>query len=126
SCAAANAVLDVIETEGLQENARIVGAYARDGLTKLARKYEWIGDVRGYGLFFGAEIVGDRTTKAPAPAHAARVANEMRRRGVLMNRLGIHYNTLKIRPPMPFSKENAEYMLGILDDVLADLGAPDE
>jgi 4-aminobutyrate aminotransferase-like enzyme len=126
SCAAANAVLDVIETEGLQENARVVGAYARAGLTKLARKYDWIGDVRGYGLFFGAEIVRDRTTKAPAPAHVARVANEMRRRGVLMNRLGIHYNTLKIRPPMPFSKENAEYMLGILDDVLADLGAPDE
>lgn len=122
SCAAAMAVLDVIQDEGLQENARVVGAYARDGLAKLAEKYDWIGDVRGYGLFFGAEIVTDRASKAPAPAYTTRVANEMRRRGVLMNKLGIHYNTLKIRPPMPFSRANADFMLETLDGVLADLG----
>ena len=125
SCAAAAAVLDVIETEGLQENARVVGAHAKAGLSRLAEKYEWIGDVRGYGLFFGAEIVTDLATKAPAPAYVARVANEMRRRGVLLNRLGIHYNTLKIRPPMPFSIANADHLLGLLDEVLGELGAPD-
>jgi len=125
SCAAAAAVLDVIEQEGLQENARVVGAYAKAGLTKLAGKYDWIGDVRGYGLFFGAEIVTDRATKAPAPAYVARVANEMRRRGVLLNRLGIHYNTLKIRPPMPFTTAYADLLLGLLDEVLGELGAPD-
>jgi 4-aminobutyrate aminotransferase-like enzyme len=118
-------VLDVIEAEGLQENARVVGAHAKAGLSRLAEKYEWIGDVRGYGLFFGAEIVTDRATKAPAPAYVARVANEMRRRGVLLNRLGIHYNTLKIRPPMPFSIANADHLLGLLDEVLGELGAPD-
>ena len=122
SCAAAMAVLDVIRDEGLQENARVVGAYAREGLAKLAEKYDWIGDVRGYGLFFGAEIVTDRKTKTPAPAYTTRVANEMRRRGVLMNKLGIHYNTLKIRPPMPFSTENADLMLETLGGVLNDLG----
>ena len=122
SCAAAAAVLDVIEQDGLQENARIVGAYAKTGLERLAQTHECIGDVRGYGLFFGAELVTDRPTKAPATRYAIRVANEMRRRGVLMNKLGIHYNTLKIRPPMPFSTDHADLMLGTLDDVLRDLG----
>lgn len=122
SCAAAKAVLDVIKNEGLQENARIVGAYARAGLERLALKHECIGDVRGYGLFFGAELVTNRDTKTPATEFATQVANEMRRRGVLMNKLGIHYNTLKIRPPMPFSQENADLMLETLDGVLHDLG----
>lgn len=126
SCAAAMAVLDVIRDEGLQDNARVVGSYARAGLTKLAQKYDWIGDVRGYGLFFGAELVTDKATKAPATKYATQVANEMRRRGVLMNKLGIHYNTLKIRPPMPFSKENADFMLSTLDGVLHDLGPAHE
>ena len=122
SCAAAMAVLDVLRDEGLQENARVVGALARDGLRKLAEKHQSIGDVRGYGLFFGAEIVSDRVTKAPARNYATRVANEMRARGILMNKLGINYNTLKIRPPMPFSAENAAFMLDTLDKVLTDLG----
>lgn len=122
SCAAAMAVLDVIEDEGLQENADVVGQYARDGLARLARKHECIGDIRGYGLFFGAELVTDRDTKAPASRYAVKVANEMRQRGVLMNKLGIHYNTLKIRPPMPFSTEHADLMLDTLDGVLTDLG----
>ena len=122
SCAAAMSVLDVIEQEELQENARIVGAYARDGLTKLAQKYECIGDIRGYGLYFGAELVTDRKMKTPATHYASRVVNEMRRRGVLLNKLGIHYNTLKIRPPMPFSKDNADVLLETLDSVLHELG----
>lgn len=122
SCAAAMAVLDVIQDEGLQENARTVGAHARAGLEKLALKHECIGDVRGYGLFFGAELVTNRTTKSPASSHAIRVANEMRQRGVLMNKLGIHYNTLKIRPPMPFSLSDADFMLETLDATLDHLG----
>ena len=122
SCAAAMAVLDVIEDEAFQENARTMGAHARAGLEKLALKHECIGDVRGYGLFFGAELVTNRTTKAPASNHAIRVANEMRQRGVLMNKLGIHYNTLKIRPPMPFSIEDADFMLDTLDTTLEHLG----
>ena len=125
SCAAANAVLDVIEDEGLIAHAKDVGTYARAGLRDLAGRFDWIGDVRGYGLFFGAEMVTDRATKAPATAYVKRVANEMRHRGVLMNFLGIHYNTLKIRPPMPFSRANADQMVETLADVLGTLGPPD-
>ncbi len=71
---------------------------------------------------YGAELVTDRVTKAPATNHATRVANEMRRRGILLNKLGIHYNTLKIRPPMPFSKANADLLLNTLDSVLEACG----
>ena len=122
SVAAANAMLDVLETENLQANALDVGAYAREGLEALAEKHRCIGDVRGYGLFFGAELVIDRDKKTPATAFAGRVANAMRHRGILLNKLGIHYNTLKIRPPMPFSRSNADQLIETLDAVLTDLG----
>lgn len=122
SCAAAMAVLDVLEQENLQENARVVGEYTREGLRRLAERHECIGDIRGYGLFFGAELVSDREAKTPATAFARKVANAMRRNGILMNVLGINYNTLKIRPPMPFTEQNADLMLETLDSVLSDLG----
>lgn len=121
SCAAGMAVLDVLQDEGLVENARVVGDYARAGLARLAEKHGVIGNVRGSGLFFGCELVLDRTTKEPANALATTVINRMRERGVLMGKLGIHQNATKIRPPMPFSRENADLMLSVLDDVLAGL-----
>ena len=119
SCAAALATLDVLEEEGLMENARIVGEYAKNGLKELAKKYECIGDVRGSGLFFGAEMVLDRETKEPATEFTLEVANAMRQRGVLINKLGVNYNVLKVRPPMPFAKEQADLLLETLDEVLS-------
>ncbi|MGO7337534.1 aspartate aminotransferase family protein [Rhizobium leguminosarum] len=121
SCAAALAVLDVIEDEGLMENARAVGAYAQDGLKRLSEKHDVIGNVRGSGLFFGAELVLDREKKTPAPDIATKVINDMRARGVLMGKIGVHQCATKIRPPMPFSKENADLMLSTLDNVLSGL-----
>jgi 4-aminobutyrate aminotransferase-like enzyme len=119
SCAAAMATLRVVQEEGLMENARIVGDYAREGLRDLAARHDCIGDVRGSGLFFGAEMVLDRQSKTPATAFTKRVANRMREHGVLLNFLGIHYNVLKIRPPMVFSKSDADRMLDRLDKVLS-------
>lgn len=119
SCAAAEAVLDVLEQEELVAKAASVGAYACDGLRELAKRRTCIGDVRGSGLFFGAEMVLDRETKQPATAFTKRVANAMREEGVLINFLGIHYNVLKIRPPMQFTRENADLLLETLDRVLS-------
>ncbi|TWB58351.1 4-aminobutyrate aminotransferase-like enzyme [Rhizobium sp. ERR 922] len=121
SCAAAMAVLDVIEDENLIENARNVGEYTRDGFKRLAEKHSIIGDVRGSGLFMGTEFVLDRQTKEPAAAEATRIINAMRERGVLMGKIGIHQCATKIRPPMPFTRSNADYMLSIFDDVLSGL-----
>ena len=101
------------------ENARVMGEYARDGLQDLAVRHDCIGDIRGSGLFFGAEMVLDKQAKTPATDFTKRLANGMRDKGVLLNFLGIHYNTLKIRPPLPFSRENADLMLQTLDQVLS-------
>ncbi|WP_434714292.1 aspartate aminotransferase family protein (plasmid) [Rhizobium sp. YTUHZ045] len=121
SCAAAMAVLDVIKEENLAENARDVGEYTRDVFKRLAEKHSIIGDVRGSGLFMGTEFVLDRTTKEPAVAEATRIINGMRERGVLMGKIGIHQCATKIRPPMPFTRANADFMLSIFDDVLSAL-----
>ncbi len=121
SCAAAMAVLDVLEEEKLQENAVVVGDYARKGLERLAQKHGVIGDVRGSGLFFGAELVADRQGRTPDADLAARVINDMRGNGILMGKLGIHQNATKIRPPMPFTTDNADMMLTALDDALSRL-----
>ncbi|MBX4926417.1 aspartate aminotransferase family protein [Rhizobium binae] len=121
SCAAAMAVLDVIEDEKLIENARSVGEYTRDAFKRLAQKHPIIGDVRGSGLFMGMEFVLDRATKQPAAAEASRIVNEMRERGVLMGKIGIHQCATKIRPPMPFSRDNADLMLSVFDNVLSGL-----
>jgi 4-aminobutyrate aminotransferase-like enzyme len=121
SCAAANAVLDVIESERLQENARVVGDYVIAGLERLARRHSIIGEVRGRGMFFAVDLVRDHATREPAGAEAKRVINAMRDRGVLISRIGPHDNILKIRPPMPFAREHADLLLATLDDVLAGL-----
>lgn len=120
SCAAAMAVLEEIEEKALVENARTVGLYARKRLEALKDKYDVIGDVRGSGLIFGAEMVLDRETKEPASDFTDRVINAMRHRGVIHSKLGRHKNTLKIRPPLPFSIENADLLFDTLDAVLSE------
>ena len=119
SCAAGLAVLDVIEQEGLQENARIVGEYMTAGLQDLAENHTAIGDIRGTGLFIAVELVKDRASREPATAFTADVVNGLRDRGVLTGSIGPDANILKLRPPMVFSKENADYILGILGETLS-------
>ncbi len=121
SCAAALAVLEVIEEEGLVANAESVGRHVLEGFNALKARHDLIGDVRGKGLFFGMDLVLDRDRKTPAPKETSRVVNEMRRRGVIMSSIGEHGNVLKMRPPLPFSKANADQLIGTLDDVLGDL-----
>ena len=118
SCAAANAVLEVLESENLQAKAKETGDYTRAGLKKLAAKHSIIGDVRGSGLAIGAELVLDRQSKRPAKAEADRLVNLMRQHGVLLGANGIHYNVLKLRPPMPFGKPEADVMLAALEACL--------
>ena len=87
-------------------------------MRELQNKHAIIGDVRGRGMFFGIEMVTDRKTKAPASAQTKAIINAMRDRGVLISRIGLHDNILKIRPPMVFSRENADLLLTTLDSVL--------
>lgn len=119
SAAAGMAVLDVIENENLQDNALEVGEYLQAGVRSIANSCELIGDVRGNGLFIAIELVDDRETRSPAMAAAARIVNDLRDRGILTNTMGADGNILKLRPPMVFGKDNADFFLGHLDEVLA-------
>ena len=114
SCAAAMAVMDVLEEEDLVTNAANTGSYAIERLRDLS--HPMIGEVRGAGLFFGVEFVGNNLE--PAPEFTAQVVEGMKARSILLNRLGRHYNCLKIRPPMPFSRENADMLVDALCEVL--------
>ena len=118
SCAAGLAVLDVIEQEDLQLNALTTGQYLTDGLTALANKHNAIGDIRGSGFFKAVELVTDREARTPAKDLAATVVNALRSRGILIGSIGPHDNILKLRPPMVFGREHADFFLGVLDDVL--------
>jgi 4-aminobutyrate aminotransferase-like enzyme len=118
SCAAGLAVLDVIENENLQPNARVVGQHLVDGLWKLADQHTCIGDVRGTGLFIALELVTNREKRTPATELAARVVNDLRDRGVLTASIGPDENILKLRPPLVLSIDDADYALNILDDTL--------
>jgi 4-aminobutyrate aminotransferase-like enzyme len=117
ACAAALAVLAVIEDEGLLANAAKVGSYLRQGLLALAERHSLIGDVRGEGLLLGVELVDE--AGGPAAGNARNVTEAMRERGVLLSATGPAGNVLKIRPPLVFQREHADVLLQALDEVLA-------
>jgi 4-aminobutyrate aminotransferase-like enzyme/Ser/Thr protein kinase RdoA (MazF antagonist) len=117
ACAAALAVLAVIEDEGLVANAAETGSYLRQGLQALAGRHPVIGDVRGEGLLLGVELVDEE--RVPAAARAGRVTEAMRERGILISATGPAGNVLKIRPPLVFQREHADLLLQTLDEVLA-------
>jgi 4-aminobutyrate aminotransferase-like enzyme len=121
SCAVGLAVLDVIAEEKLQENALTVGRRLQTGLQSLMAAYPLIGDVRGLGLFIGIELVLDRETLAPAAAHAAYIAERMKEQGILVSTDGPLHNVLKIKPPLVFSAENADFFVNTLDKILTEV-----
>lgn len=120
SAAVALAVLDVIEDEGLLDNATTTGDLLGRRLAELAERHEIVGAIQGRGLFWGLDLVADRETRQPiAYADAKRLATELRRRGILAGVTGRYTNVLKIRPPLPFAPDHVELLCGVLDELLA-------
>jgi len=111
SCAIGQAVLDVIEEEQLQQNAKEVGDYYMRQLRELQQKYECIGDVRGSGLFIGFEFVKDRLTLEPDTELAQTVKNELRNQHILVSTDGPYDNVIKSKPPLCFSKKNVDELI---------------
>lgn len=118
SCAAALAVWDTIEQEGLLKHAARVGNILREGIADLAIRHEAIGDVRGAGLFVGVELVSDRASRTPDRELTSRVVNRMRDNGVLLSACAMGHNVLKIRPPLVLSAEQAGIVIETLDEAL--------
>jgi alanine-glyoxylate transaminase/(R)-3-amino-2-methylpropionate-pyruvate transaminase len=114
SMAAGSAVLDVIEEDNLQENARAIGEVLQSGLEELQERHPLIGDVRGLGLMRGIELVRDRGTKEPAPDETLEILEATREMGVLFGKAGFYGNVLRIKPPMCLTKEDAKFALEVL------------
>lgn len=118
SCAIGLAVLEVLAREQLQGHALEVGDHLLHGLRELLAEHPLVGDVRGSGFFLGVELVRDRDTLEPATEETARIVNFMRAHGVLIGSEGASHNVLKIRPPMPFARGDADLLLQTLHDAL--------
>ncbi|WP_176085657.1 aspartate aminotransferase family protein [Martelella sp. HB161492] len=119
AAAAGMAVLDVIEGEGLVENAARTGALFLDQLKGLKSRHARIGAVRGAGLFVGLDLVDG--AGAPDAALSKKIINAMKLKGVLVGGAGRYANTLKIRPPLIFTAEQSEFFVSALDQVLSDV-----
>jgi 4-aminobutyrate aminotransferase-like enzyme len=98
-----------------------VGELTKQGLESLQQKHALIGDVRGMGLFLGAELVRDRNTLEPATEEANSIVEALKHRGILLSTDGPFDNVLKIKPPMCITSDDADFFIGALDKVLAKL-----
>lgn len=118
SCRIGREVLEIVDDEGLQENARVVGNHLMAGLKALEVKYETVGDVRGMGLFLGLELV--HPDGSEATDRCTYVKNRMRDHRILIGSEGPKDNVLKIRPPLTIDVEDAEMIISVLDKVLGE------
>jgi len=122
ACAIAEAVLDTIEKEDLQGNALRVGEYIQQKFKPLMVKYDWIGDVRGFGLFQGVEFVhrrGAGEDLKPYPELTKFVVDFLRYDKVIISRDGPDANVIKIKPPLVFSKQDVDLLVDGVDKALS-------
>jgi 4-aminobutyrate aminotransferase-like enzyme len=119
-CAAAIATLDVLESEGLQQNAVQIGRRIADGVTALADEYPIIGTVHGLGLYRGIELVRDRESLEPASEEAIAICERMRELGIIVQPTGDHVNVLKIKPPLCIDEAAADRFVDALAVTLRD------
>lgn len=119
SCRIGYEVLQIVDDEGLQQNARVVGGQLMDGLKALAGRHPCIGDVRGMGLFLGVELI--RSDGAEDTDICGYVKNRMRDHRILIGSEGPKDNILKIRPPLTIDAQDAQMILEVLDGILAEV-----
>ena len=121
SMTAALAVIKYIEDEDLRTNAAKVGAYFRQRLEELQKKYTVIGDVRGLGLMQAVELVKDRETKEPDPQSVLKVFEETKRRGVLIGKGGLYGNVIRTGVMLNSTNDTIDALIDALDAAFATL-----
>jgi ethanolamine-phosphate phospho-lyase len=119
SCEIAHAVLNTIQQEGLQQQAREVGHHWMGAIRQLQPRYPWLGDVRGAGLFIGVECIDDAGKENTALAQ--RIKEGLKQRYILSSTDGPLDNTLKMKPPLCFTKANADRFVGEMEAILKTL-----
>src|SRR3954453_11909721 len=121
---AAKAVIDFIEEQKLMDNCTTTGAYLRDGLEDLKKKYAIIGDVRGMGLMQAIELVEDRKSKTPAARATAQLIESTRETGLLVGKGGLYGNVMRVTPPMNIGRADVDNFIQRLDKSLVVAAAP--
>jgi 4-aminobutyrate aminotransferase/(S)-3-amino-2-methylpropionate transaminase len=117
--AAAVAVLDVFEEDGLVERAGQLGETIRARMQAWQQRWPVIGDVRGLGAMLAIELVHDPETKDPAPELASKVVESAAERGLLLLKSGIYSNCIRVLVPLVISEAELDEALGVWEDALA-------
>ena len=104
-------VIDIIQDEGLIENAEKIGGYLKAELLKIKDDFDYLGDIRGPGLFIGLDIVDNKEDKNPDREKAIKIVEILKSRGVLISNAGQYRNVLKLRPPLVFDSSHADFLL---------------
>lgn len=118
SCVVGATVLQVLESDSLQQRAATVGALLADGLRALAQRWPCLGAVHGMGLYLGVEIVAGGPD-APDATFAREICDALLDEGVIVQPTGDHKNVLKIKPPLTLDEAGVERFLAALEHVLA-------
>jgi 4-aminobutyrate aminotransferase-like enzyme len=122
ACAAGLAVLDILRDEDWRQHALEVGRYLQGRFAELADRHPVIGDIRGRGLFLGVDLVRDASSREPATELAGDLVEALRCEGILLSTEGPGHNVLKIKPPLPFTTEDADELADAVDRYLARVG----
>jgi alanine-glyoxylate transaminase/(R)-3-amino-2-methylpropionate-pyruvate transaminase len=115
------ATLEVIDRDNIQQNAKDVGEHLKGRLLELQERQPLIGEVRGMGLMLGIELVKDRKTKEPASAECSEVLEKSKNRGLLIGKGGLFGNTIRLKPPMCITKDDADFIVDCLDEVMSEM-----
>lgn len=121
ACAAALAVLDIMEEEGLVARAAALGEQMFARFHRLQKRTPLVGDVRGLGAMVAMELVRDRTTKEPATRETAEILRRTMRRGVLVLRAGLYNNVIRILTPLVITDAQLEEALTVLEETVLEV-----
>ena len=120
ACAAALAVLDVMERERIPERARAAGARVATQFRSWAERHPCIGDVRGLGAMIGMELVTDRTSRAPDKALTGRLLAAALQRGLILLSAGTYGNVVRVLAPLTTEDSVLDEGLAVMGDALAE------
>ncbi|KAL3915115.1 MAG: hypothetical protein SGILL_005798, partial [Bacillariaceae sp.] len=125
ACAAGLAVLDIVEEESLQEHAANVGEYLKQKFQNLQDErlnMDLIGDIRGNGLFLGIDLVRSRKDRTPATAETSFICTTLKEKHSILTSIdGFHDNVLVVKPPLVFSKADADHFIKCFEDAVMEL-----